>query len=184
MARPSFPSLGLRTQDIPPISEEQLSATASPARGRDMKMALLKNLRAPPLVHIWEFIHERQGGKSGSTQPQESEYAANLSTLAEVADIKEFWQVFNNFDVSTLPRSDAVHLFHKGTPPIWEHKNNQDGGALNLRVSKDKAPAVWKEICMLAIGEKMQDVLREPTGRKSSLPTQRALYEPVVLIER
>lgn len=87
-------------------------------------------------------------------------YEDRLVSLAQVTDVREFWEVFNNFDTTALPMRDAVHLFKKGVKPIWEDPRNARGGALSFRVSKEKAPEFWKEVCMMAIGEKLQDALK------------------------
>lgn len=139
-----------------------------------MRTNLLQKLRAPPLVHAWEFWHERQDrdkatNASGTDSAAEKEtgYEDRLVSLAQVTDVREFWEVFNNFDTTRLPMRDAVHLFKKGVKPIWEDSRNARGGALSFRVTKEKAPEFWKEICMMAIGERMQDAVKSNRISKS-----------------
>ncbi|GAB7347211.1 hypothetical protein MBLNU459_g3317t1 [Dothideomycetes sp. NU459] len=162
----------LQVTGLPGASAEETSATASPARGREMRANLLSKLRPPPLVHAWDFWHDRQNrNKSDSTadpSPLESDlsvaareqspdrYEDRLVHLASVADVRAFWNVFNNFDIRSLPLRDSVHLFHRGVKPVWEDPRNARGGAWTFRIPKEKAEAFWKEICMLAIGEQLQ----------------------------
>lgn len=162
----------LQVAGLPGISSEESSATASPARGKEMRANLLSKLRPPPLVHSWDFWHDRQHrNKQESTadpSPLESDLSAaareqsptryedRLAHLASVGDVRAFWNVFNNFDISSLPLRDSVHLFHRGVKPVWEDARNTRGGAWTFRVPKEKAPEFWKEICMLAIGEQLQ----------------------------
>jgi len=157
-----------------------------------MRANLLSKLRPPPLVHAWDFWHDRQNRNkesssssssattsnsknNDSNKPQnpefpnesklsatarqsldEHKYEQRLVRLAEVADVRAFWEVFNNFDVGALALRDSVHLFHRGIKPVWEDARNASGGAWTFRVPKERARDFWKEVCMLAIGERLQ----------------------------
>lgn len=153
--------------------------TASPARGAEMRnflQARLQKNRAPPLVHNWNFWHDRQdrsGSSNGPTSPQSAvsgnstnNYEDRLVRLAEVNDIRSFWNLFNNFDTTLLPLRDSVHLFKRGVKPIWEDPRNAQGGAWTFRVPKIAAPEFWKEVCMMAIGEQLQAAVEEE-GRET-----------------
>lgn len=143
-------------------------ATASPARGAEMRnflQARLQKNRAPPLVHSWDFWHDRQdrSASNGQASPQSdsTNYEDRLVRLAEVNDIRSFWNLFNNFDTTLLPLRDSVHLFKRGVKPIWEDPRNVQGGAWTFRVPKAMAPEFWKEVCMMAIGEQLQAAVAE-----------------------
>jgi hypothetical protein len=156
----------LFTQGIPAISESEAAATASPARGKETVNSLLTRLRAPPFVHQWAFWHDRQDRKLADSSA-ESEYESRLLQLADIADVRQFWEMFNNFDVSSLKLRDSVHLFHAGIRPIWEDPRNERGGAWTFRVPRDRAHEFWKELCMMGIGEKLQEAVR--SNRVSTL---------------
>ena len=163
----------LSTNNLPPLSEDATSATASPARGREMRQNLLGKLRPPPLVHSWEFYHDRQDRKKTSSQedsaPIDSQqsYEARLVKLTDITDVREFWETFNNFDITRLPLRDSIHLFHKGVKPVWEDQRNLQGGSWTFRVPKAQAPEFWKEICLMAIGEKLQAAVESERKGKS-----------------
>lgn len=150
-------------------------ATVSPARGAEMRnflQARLQKNRAPPLVHSWDFWHDRQdrSPSSNPTSPSSPStagaYEDRLVRLAEVNDIRAFWSVFNNFDTLQLPLRDSVHLFKRGVKPIWEDPRNATGGAWTFRVPKALAPDFWREVCMLAVGEQLQAAVEE-AGRET-----------------
>ena len=153
----------LNTSSLPALSEEGAFATASPARGKEMRTNLLQKLRPPPLVHAWDFWHDRQDrnkkGSRSSSPPGESSYEDRLVKMTEITDVREFWEMFNNFDVTSLPLRDSIHLFHKGVKPVWEDPRNMKGGCWTFRVPKEKAKDFWKEVCMMAIGEKLQEAV-------------------------
>lgn len=141
--------------------------TSPPARGAEMRsflQARLQKNRAPPLVHSWDFWHDRQDRQPitpNSPTTDSSTYEDRLVRLAEVNDIRAFWGVFNNFDTTLLPLRDSVHLFKRGVKPIWEDPRNATGGAWTFRVPKQLAPEFWKEVCMMAIGEQLQAAVEE-----------------------
>jgi hypothetical protein len=157
----------LTVTDLPEMSTEEASATTSPARGAEMRnflQARLQKNRAPPLVHSWDFWHDRQDRpqlpqSNGSGSTAEGSYEDRLEILANVDDVRKFWNVFNNFDISRLPLRDSVHLFHKGVKPVWEDPRNARGGSWTFRVPKAQAVEFWGEICMMAIGEQLQNAV-------------------------
>ncbi|KAK6005131.1 hypothetical protein QM012_007910 [Aureobasidium pullulans] len=164
-----YQNLGVIADDAPAV------ATPTPARGKEMRVNLLNKLRAPPLVHAWDFWHDRQDrnintittpatslqsvAAAPTTSPTEkpiTNYEDRLVHLASISDVRTFWNVFNNFDVSALPLRDSVHLFHRNVKPLWEDPRNAHGGCWTFRVPKERAPAFWERICLLAVGEKLQ----------------------------
>jgi hypothetical protein len=149
------------------MGNEEAANTTSPARGAEMRnflQARLQKNRAPPLVHSWDFWHDRQdrpqphqaNSNGGSA---EASYEDRLEVLANVDDVRKFWNVFNNFDISRLPLRDSVHLFHKGVKPVWEDPRNARGGSWTFRVPKAQAVEFWNSICMMAIGEQLQNAV-------------------------
>lgn len=169
MASP--PRLQVSSLSSADLSES--NATTSPARGAEMRNFLQNRLqknRAPPLVHSWDFYHDRQDRSQTSPSPTtsssgkgegtgEAAYEQRLEHLAVINDVRQFWNVFNNFDLSQLKLRDSVHLFHKGVKPIWEDPRNSRGGAWTFRVPKSQAQEFWKEVCMMAIGEQLQSAV-------------------------
>ncbi|KAF2767681.1 translation initiation factor eIF4e [Teratosphaeria nubilosa] len=169
----------LRVSGLPALSSDEAKDTTSPARGAEMRnflQARLQKNRAPPLVHSWDFYHDRQDrtrhnnlsninapstAKSEDGQKEDDDYASRLEHLAVIDDVRKFWNVFNNFDLSQLALRDSVHLFHKGVKPIWEDPRNARGGSWTFRVPKEKAQEFWKEVCMMAIGEQLQAAVED-----------------------
>jgi hypothetical protein len=81
---------------------------------RNFLQARLQKNRAPPLVHSWDFYHDRQdrtkstnlsnvgsttvtGDGSGDGNGTDA-YESRLEHLAVIDDVRKFWNVFNNFD--------------------------------------------------------------------------------------
>lgn len=139
---------------------------------RNFLQARLQKHRSPPLVHSWNYWHDNQQAATtslthpappttGDTTATPSNtsaraYEDRLQILAPIDDIRSFWNLFNNYDVSRLQLRDSVHLFKKGVKPVWEDPRNAAGGAWTFRVPKAHAADVWKDVCMMAIGEQLQ----------------------------
>ena len=174
----------LTVSGLPGVSPSDDLATQSPARGAEMRnflQARLQKNRAPPLVHSWDFYHDRQDRThtnnlsnlnpttNSSSEGQEGDgtdnYEARLEHLAVIDDVRKFWNVFNNFTIHSLALRDSIHLFHKGVRPIWEDPRNTRGGSWTFRVPKDKAEDFWREICMMAIGEQLQNAVYDEKKR-------------------
>jgi hypothetical protein len=138
-----------------------------------MRKKLIQTLRPPPLIHQWEFWHDRQDRKptSGSTPVEtpvsavsstsaaSTSYESRLMVLHSISDVRDFWEVFNNFDIAKLQLRDSIHLFHKGVKPIWEDPRNTKGGAWTFRVQKLHVQRFWQQLCLMAIGEKLQEAV-------------------------
>lgn len=118
--------------------------------------------RAPVLVHSWDFWHDRQ---ERSTDNTSGNYEDRLEPLAHINDVKQFWGVFNNFDINQLKLRDSVHLFHKGVKPVWEDPRNARGGSWTFRIPKQQASDFWREMCLLAIGEQLQEAVEDPARK-------------------
>ena len=189
----SQPDLTISPTTISPTTSTSPQTTSSPpARGAEMRnflQARLQKNRAPPLVHSWDFWHDRQDRspqQQASSNPNPTHtnnqptsptptttpsltpttsYEDRLILLAHVTSIPTFWSLFNNFDPLALPLRDSIHLFKRGVKPLWEDPRNARGGAWTFRVPKSLAYEFWKEICLLAIGETLQNAVEEEGWR-------------------
>ena len=165
----------LTTNNLPTLSEDAASATSSPARGKEMRQNLLGKLQPPPFVHVWEFYHDRQDrkkapspdGSNDQAQQAQPSYEDRLVKLCDISNVKDFWETFNNFDITRLALRDSIHLFHKDVKPVWEDKRNVNGGAWTFRVPKAQAPEFWKAVSLMAVGEQLQEAVESKRQSKS-----------------
>ncbi|KAK4999027.1 hypothetical protein LTR60_007617, partial [Cryomyces antarcticus] len=135
-------------------------------------------LRPPPLVHAWDFWHDRADRRaptsttttaalSPSSPNTAPSYEARLAHLSAIRDVRSFWATLNNFPLASLPLRDSIHLFHHGTAPVWEDARNVRGGAWTFRVPKPAAAQFWREVCMMAVGEQLQAAVQnQARGQK------------------
>lgn len=55
---------------------------------------------------------------------------------------------------------DGVHFFRSGVSPLWEDKENVDGGCWVIKVKRNdgKALRCWEELCLMVCGGELQEV--------------------------
>jgi Eukaryotic initiation factor 4E len=148
-----------------------------------MVAALSTRLRKMyPLVHSWEFWHDRsnrekaldpkatvEASATSSSTKSDDTYEERLVKLLDITDVQHFWELYNNFPVDKMLRlRDSVHLFKKGVKPLWEDPRNVRGGAWTFRVPKEQAPEFWKHICLAAIGEALQSAVYDESRKSMS----------------
>jgi hypothetical protein len=161
----------LSTSNLPRATNEEQSATASPARGSAMLNSIFKSVRVPEFRFKWLFWAEKgqqvpPKDKSASTE----EYASRPKPLGDqIISVKEFYQHFNNIPVENLKLRDSIHLFHLGVKPVWEDPRNVRGGAWYFKISKDIAAQFWHEMCLLAVGDILQGAVETKRACGSDL---------------
>lgn len=97
-----------------------------------------------------------------------SGYCVKFSLLREISDIRQFWIAWHLIPLHEFRSRHSLHLFHVHTKPIWEDPRNARGGAWNFRVPKAIAIDFWKELCLLATGEQLQNAVESDQQEKKT----------------
>ena len=89
-------------------------------------------------------------------------WADNLKYIAEVGSVEDFWGLFNHVQpVSGLPSVCDYSFFKKGIQPMWEDKQNVQGGRWLVQLSKNhrekSLDTYWLETLLLLVGEACGD---------------------------
>jgi len=129
----------------------------APLSRLDTLRTMLFSHRSVPFAEKWDFLVYAYGRKSttgasgegqnstaqppsspnGNTNPSgptAADYDNSFVRLTTITDIKEFFEVFNNFNPLSLLPGSSIHLFRAGIKPVWESPENRDGGAWSFRM--------------------------------------------------
>ncbi|OAX79593.1 hypothetical protein ACJ72_06083 [Emergomyces africanus] len=123
-----------------------------PASRKTLHQNILGKLRPLPLQYHWTVWYEKYS--------ETTNYDERLYMLHEdVADIGTFYRVYNNYPWDKVKVRDTVHIFRKGTKPVWEDPENQKGGCWTFRVPKAKSEAFFHEVAILCMANEFQAAL-------------------------
>ncbi|CAF3799388.1 unnamed protein product [Rotaria magnacalcarata] len=107
------------------------------------KSLSLNKEKIAPLAMKWTFWLDSQKSKFSS----KDDYEAGLQKIFVVETVQEFWTP------SRLANRVSYHLMRRSRKPLWEDRENENGGIYTYRCPKDKTNTVWQELCLAAIGE-------------------------------
>ena len=107
-----------------------------------------------PLNNSWSLWFFKTG--------KSANWADNLKYIADVGAVEDFWGLYNHVQpVVGLPVGCDYSFFKKGIQPMWEDKQNVQGGRWLLQTNKavrDKfLDSFWLEILLLLVGEGFGD---------------------------
>jgi hypothetical protein len=162
----------LQLSGLPTVSEDGVTTTTGtkPIDRKAAKLNMLKRMR-PPLHQRLDLL-ARQIRRPTAIDANPSTTYENRLTLmsAEIHDIKEFYQIYNNTPCENLRQRDSFHLFKRGVKPVWEDARNVHGGCWTFRVPKEKSTEFWMMLQVIGIGEGFDDVVDPSTLSFTSSP--------------
>ncbi|ETS80101.1 hypothetical protein PFICI_07630 [Pestalotiopsis fici W106-1] len=85
-------------------------------------------------------------------------YEKTLHPMAKCSSVEEFFAIYKCLKPpSKVPLMTDYHLFRNGIRPIWEDKENKEGGKWVLRLKKGVADRYWDDILFACIGGQLCD---------------------------
>lgn len=108
-------------------------------------------LEVHPLKSTWVVWYRSPGNKF-------QDYEKSTHKIAHFGTVEEFWAVYSHLRrPSTLPHVSDYHLFKHGIRPVWEDKENRNGGKWNIRLKKGVANRYWEELMLAIVGDQFGD---------------------------
>ncbi|EEP78522.1 hypothetical protein UREG_03368 [Uncinocarpus reesii 1704] len=139
----------IQTTGIDPEPEASSNDTKLPATRKTLHQNIIGKLRPLPFQYRWVVWHEKH--------VESANYHDRLYLLHEdVADIATFYRIYNNYPWEKVRLRDSVHIFRKGTKPIWEDPENVNGGCWTFQVPKAKSQSFFHELAILCMANELQ----------------------------
>ncbi|KAI1941388.1 hypothetical protein LOZ66_001904 [Ophidiomyces ophidiicola] len=123
--------------------------TTSPSTRKTLHQNIIGKLRPLPFQYRWVVWYEKH---MDSTNYDDRLYLLH----GDVADIGIFYRIYNNYPWDKVKLRDSVHIFRKGTKPIWEDPENIKGGCWTFQVPKAKSQAFFHELAILCMANELQ----------------------------
>jgi len=115
-------------------------------------------------LHSTWTLYVDQRPDSGSSL---ADYAQNLRKIYTFSTIEEFWNVFESIPgTSELPIKCSYHLMRGTRRPIWEDKENKNGGYWTFKCQKNYSADIWRNLVLAAVGEQFVTSPNNPNADK------------------
>ena len=89
--------------------------------------------------NIW-YHHEKDNWKlSGYKQ------------LYNINNANSFWKFYNNWDKVGGVSNKHFFLMRENVTPIWEDKNNINGGCWSFKIQEDQAEDLWEDLSVYLV---------------------------------
>ena len=105
----------------------------------------ISNLKLNSNWAIW-YHHQKNNWKLDSYK--------NIFTFK---NIKNFWDFNNNLNLIGGINTQHYFMMRNDITPIWEDKNNKNGGCWSIKIPVEKSYELWIKLSMYIIGESLTD---------------------------
>lgn len=156
----SGPTLRTTGPDLEPDGNN--NDAKSPLTRKSLHQNIIGKLRPLPFQYRWVVWYEKH---IDSTNYDDRLYLLH----DDVADIGVFYRIYNNYPWDKVKLRDSVHIFRKGTKPIWEDPENVNGGCWTFQVPKAKCQAFFHELAILCMANELQAAVQGGTSNWSCL---------------
>ena len=84
--------------------------------------------------------------------------------IYEINDIKDYWRLVKTWDKIGGVNNKHFFLMRKDINPIWEDKNNINGGCWSFKISENQANNLWEDLSSYLVTERLTVYPEEITG--------------------
>ena len=99
---------------------------------------------------------------------QNKSWEDSQTKIASFSTIEDFWSVYNYLiPASGLKTGCDYSLFKSGIKPMWEDKNNRNGGRWLIALNKNQRydlDSFWMDVVLMLIGEAFDECSEELCG--------------------
>lgn len=73
--------------------------------------------------------------------------------LYKITNIEDYWILYNNWDKLGGINNKHFFLMRDGILPLWEDKENANGGCWSFKKNENEANDIWNELSLFLVGE-------------------------------
>lgn len=85
-------------------------------------------------------------------------YENEIKQLGSFNTVEDFWSYYQHMvRPDKLPVGCRFALFQEGIKPVWEDKENHNGGGFYLRIKRNYANKFWEDLLLGFIGEQCSE---------------------------
>ena len=115
------------------------------------------------LKYTWVVWYRSPGSKF-------QDYEKSTQQIASFSTVEEFWAIYTHLRrPNNLPHVSDYHIFKKGIRPVWEDKENRDGGKWIIRLKKGVSTRYWEELLFAIVGDQFSDAGEDLCGAVLSI---------------
>lgn len=92
--------------------------------------------------------------------------------IYKIDTIKDFWELYKNFDRIGGINNQHFFLMREGIEPIWEDDANKLGGCWSFKKMENESAEIWEDLSIRIVGETLLEDNSEINGLSICLKRQ------------
>ena len=92
--------------------------------------------------------------------------------IYKINTIKDFWELYKNFDRIGGINNQHFFLMREGIEPIWEDEANKLGGCWSFKKMENESAEIWEDLSVRIVGETLLEDNSEINGLSICLKRQ------------
>lgn len=86
-----------------------------------------------------------------------------------IKNIEDYWKLYNNWDKLGTINNKHFFIMKNEITPIWEDKNNKNGGCWSYKVTENMAQQLWDDLSLYLVTEKLSSIENDIVGLSACL---------------
>ena len=86
-----------------------------------------------------------------------------------IEDIKDYWKLYNNWSKLGTINNKHFFIMKNDITPIWEDKNNKNGGCWSYKINDNASQELWDELSLYLVTESLSSVKNDIVGLSACL---------------
>jgi hypothetical protein len=86
-----------------------------------------------------------------------------------IENIEDYWKLYNNWDKLGTINNKHFFIMKNDITPIWEDKNNKNGGCWSYKVTENMAQQLWDDLSLYLVTEQLSSIKNDIVGLSACL---------------